>query len=62
VDPIPPRYIQLTHGLLFLGSVQAMKTTRPGIFALSDDAQERWSKAVEADLATTSESLRHPTF
>ena len=62
VDPIPPRYIQLTRGLLFLGSVQAMKTTQPGIHALSDETQQRWSKAVEAELAATSESLTHPTF
>ena len=62
VDPIPPRYIQLTRGLLLLGAVQAMKTQAPGIHALDEAAQQRWVGDVETELRATSESLTQPRF
>jgi S-adenosylhomocysteine hydrolase len=70
VDPIPPRYIQLTRGLLFLAGLQASVTRRPGIFALWGNyrqtdppgAQEELVREVEAELAETGESLDAPRF
>jgi S-adenosylhomocysteine hydrolase len=39
VDPIPPDQIQLTRSLLYLGAVQASRSTRPGLHALNDAHQ-----------------------
>jgi S-adenosylhomocysteine hydrolase len=64
VDPIPPRYIQLTRGLLYLAAVQAVKLPpgTHGLVPLDAAQQQRWVARVQADLARTGESLEHPTF
>ncbi len=61
-DPIPPRYIQLTRGLLYLGALQAARTTKAGIHSLDEVAQRAWVERVERELAATGESLVDPTF
>ena len=40
IDPIPPRLIQLTRGLLYAGAIQASHETKPGIHPLSEHVQE----------------------
>jgi hypothetical protein len=63
-DPIPPRYIQLTRGLLFLAAVQASELTggERGLIALDARRQADWVDLVNADLARTGESLSAPRF
>lgn len=41
VDPIAPEKIQLTRSLLYLGALQATRTTAPGLHALDDRFQQR---------------------
>jgi S-adenosylhomocysteine hydrolase len=41
VDPIGPAEIQLTRTLLYIGAVQASRTTRPGLIDLDETAQDR---------------------
>ncbi len=62
VDPIPPRYIQLTRGLLYLGAIEAARATRPGLRALSVAPQRRFAAAVESELREGGGSLSHPDF
>jgi hypothetical protein len=62
VDPIPPRYIQLTRGLLYMAALQAAKTTTPGRQRLDPAAARAYREAVERDLARTGESLTAPSF
>jgi S-adenosylhomocysteine hydrolase len=57
IDPIPPRFIQLTRGLLYLGAIQAGRETRPGLHALDRAAQRSFVSRVQADLRRTGESL-----
>jgi S-adenosylhomocysteine hydrolase len=62
VDPIPPRYIQLTRGLLYLGTLQAARATSPGIHALDEDPQHALVDRIQAELARRGESLSAPRF
>jgi S-adenosylhomocysteine hydrolase len=62
IDPIPPRYIQLTRGLLYLAALQAVETTDPGLHDLDVSVQKTWVEAVQGELAGSGESLLHPTF
>lgn len=72
LDPIPPRYIQLTRGLLYLASLQAAALARMdapphGVVPLDRKSQDDWVKddwvkMVKQDLARTGESLEVPRF
>ena len=62
VDPIPPRYIQLTRGLLYMAAIQAAKTSTPGMHKLDPAAARTYRETVDRDLARTHESLTTPTF
>jgi S-adenosylhomocysteine hydrolase len=62
VDPIPARYIQLTRGLLYLGALQAARTTTPGIQALDAQPQRDLVARIQAELRRRGESLETPTF
>ncbi|MEO6951635.1 MAG: NAD(P)-dependent oxidoreductase [Polyangia bacterium] len=62
VDPIPPRYIQLTRGLLYMAAIQAAGATKPGTQKLDPAAARAYRETVEHDLARTHESLQNPTF
>ena len=62
VDPIPPRYIQLTRGLLYMAAIQAAHTTKPGTTKLDPEAARAYRETVEHDLARTHESLQTPSF
>ena len=62
VDPIPPRYIQLTRGLLYMAAIQAAKTSTPGMHKLDPAAARTYRETVDHDLARTHESLTTPTF
>ncbi|MDP2343525.1 MAG: hypothetical protein Q8O67_21375 [Deltaproteobacteria bacterium] len=66
-DPIPPRYIQLTRTLLFLGAIAARRAadapnTRPGIIDVPKDWQEALVHLVQRDLKKTGEDLRAPSW
>ena len=61
-DPIPARYIQLTRGLLYLGALQAARTTQAGIHALDPGGQHKLVRSIKRELAKTGESLSRPTF
>jgi S-adenosylhomocysteine hydrolase len=61
-DPIPPRYIQLTSGLLYLGALQAARTKAPGLHDLEEAPQAELLHEVESQLARTGESLKDPRF
>jgi S-adenosylhomocysteine hydrolase len=62
LDPIPPRYIQFTRGLLYLAALQAVRTTESGLHPLARRAQADWAAEVERELARSGESLLDPTF
>jgi S-adenosylhomocysteine hydrolase len=63
-DPIPPRYIQLTRGLLYLAALQAaqLPAGARGVIELDGAAQRTWVEEVRAELRSTSESLAEPRF
>lgn len=61
-DPIPPRYIQLTRTLLFLGAIAARRAKEPGLHEVPKNWQEELVAKVEADLARTGESLHAPNW
>ena len=61
-DPIPPRYFQVTPGARYLGTLQAAKETRPGLWDLKLKPQEDLYRRIQAQLAETGEDLDHPTF
>ena len=63
-DPIPPRYIQLTRGLLHLAAHQAVQLPggARGIVPLDGAAEQAWVSQVNQDLARTGESLASPSF
>jgi S-adenosylhomocysteine hydrolase len=66
-DPIPPRYIQLTRTLLFLGAVAARRAadapaTKPGIIEVPKDWQEALVHLVQRDLKKTGEDLKSPSW
>jgi S-adenosylhomocysteine hydrolase len=59
---VPPRYIQLTRGLLYLGLLQAARARAPGVRRLARQPQRDLVAAVMADLGSRGETLEDPTF
>ena len=59
---ITPRYSQLIRGLLYLGGVQAVHTSTPGIHALWQSPQRSFLGAIGRQLRRTGESLTRPAF
>lgn len=61
-DAIPPRYIQLTRSLLFLGALAAHRSEKAGIVDVPMDWQKRLVDVVGAQLEETGESLLDPDW
>ncbi len=61
-DPIPPRFIQLTRGLLLLGAIAAKRAEGPGFIDVPKEWQEALVNLVERDLKKTGESLDQPAW
>ncbi len=61
-DPIPPRYIQLTRTLLFMGASAAQKASEPGIVDIPKDWQQALVGMVQRQLKKTSEDLKNPRW
>lgn len=61
-DPIPPRYIQLTRALLFLGALAAKRAGRAGIVDVPRDQQEALVNLVNRELKKTGENLDRPSW
>lgn len=61
-DPIPPRYIQLTRSLLYLGALAAVRADGPGLHDVPEDWQRELVDRVRTELAETGESLGQPNW
>ena len=61
-DPIPPRFIQLTRSLLFLGALAAKRADKPGIIDVPEQWQKRLVEVVQSELAETGENLLDPEW
>lgn len=62
-DPIPPRYIQLTRTLLFLGALSAKdQFGKPGLHDVPKALQKELVDRVQTELAQTNESLYAPDW
>jgi S-adenosylhomocysteine hydrolase len=62
---VPPRYIQLTRGFLFLGieqAIRALKSGKVGVQPLALKPQRKYVGQVEAELRARGESLAAPNF
>jgi S-adenosylhomocysteine hydrolase len=62
IDAVPPRYIGLTHSLLFAGILAAAKSEAKGLFHLDRKLQDDIVAEIEAPLAARGESLLAPRF
>jgi S-adenosylhomocysteine hydrolase len=62
-DPIPPRYIQLTRSLLFLGAVAAKRCAgKPGIHEVPMEWQKAAVNLTQKELRKTGEDLKKPNW
>jgi len=61
-DAIPPRYIQLTRALLFLGALAANRSDKKGIVDVPMEWQKRLVDEVGQELAKTGEHLLEPNW
>jgi S-adenosylhomocysteine hydrolase len=61
-DPIPPRFIQLTRTLLFLGALAAKRADGPGLIEVPKEWQKELVDRVNGVLAMTGESLDAPDW
>jgi hypothetical protein len=61
IDAVPPRYIALTHALLFAGILASAKSKERGLFHLDPNLQKQIVDEIEAGLPP-GESLLHPRF
>lgn len=61
-DPIPPRYIQLTRSLLFLGALAAKRAGKAGVVDVPRDQQEALVNLVNRELKKSGENLDRPSW